>query len=532
MRPLDRPGRSPVHSMHGMVCTSQTLASDVGLDVLKAGGNALDAAIAACAMQCVVEPGMTGIGGDCFAMLSTGSGTPVAFNGSGRAPGGATVEALSALGVTQIERASPHSVVVPGAVDAWTQLHADHGRMPFAELLQPAIRAAREGYPLSSRVAVDTARQVDFLLQHHPRAASLYLDDGRAPAVGSVRRLPEFADTLEAIAREGRDVFYRGALAEDMVDELRRLGGLHTLEDFARAEGDYVTPIAIPYRDHTIWECPPNGQGLIALLLLKLADRLDLSNYSPMDIDRVHLEIEACRQAYRVRGDKLADPDQAEVPVDAILSDAHADILAAAIDRQLATVPPGEVSLPQHNDTVYISVVDKDRNCASFINTLFFTHGSGITTPSGITLTNRAQGFSLDPASPNVIAPHKRPLHTIIPALATRGEEHQVELVFGVMGGEYQAMGHLQFLSRYLGDGMDLQEAMDAPRFMPDPFSGVVEVESGFAIEQREALADRGHQVELAATPIGGSQAIAIAADTGVLTGASDPRKDGCAAGY
>ena len=521
-----------MHSMHGMVCTSQTLASDVGLDVLKAGGNAMDAAIAACAMQCVVEPGMTGIGGDCFAMLSAGSGTPIAFNGSGRAPGGATLEALKARGVTSIERASPHSVVVPGSIDAWTRLHADHGRMPFAELLAPAIRTAREGYPLSSRIAVDTAKQVDFLQQHHPRAAALYLDNGTAPAVGSVRVLPDLADTLEVIAREGREGFYRGALADGMVDELQSLGGLHTLDDFARVSGDYVTPIAIPYKDKTIWECPPNGQGLIALLLLRLADRLDLAAKGPLDVDRIHLEIEACRQAYRVRGDRLADPDQAEVSVESILSDDHAAALIAAIDRNQATVPPVDVRLPEHRDTVYISVVDKDRNCVSFINTLFDMFGSGITSRNGITLTNRAQGFSLDPASPNVIAPHKRPLHTIIPALATRGDDHQVELVFGVMGGQYQAMGHLQFLSRYLADGMDLQEAMDAPRFMPDPFTGVVEVESGIDPDSRSALSARGHQIELAATPIGGSQAIAISRDSRVLTGASDPRKDGCASGY
>jgi len=208
----------------------------------KSEQNAMDAAIAACAMQCVVEPGMTGIGGDCFAMLSAGSGTPIAFNGSGRAPGGATLEALKARGVTSIERASPHSVVVPGSIDAWTRLHADHGRMPFAELLAPAIRTAREGYPLSSRIAVDTAKQVDFLQQHHPRAAALYLDNGTAPAVGSVRVLPDLADTLEVIAREGREGFYRGALADGMVDELQSLGGLHTLDDFARVSGDYVTP--------------------------------------------------------------------------------------------------------------------------------------------------------------------------------------------------------------------------------------------------------------------------------------------------
>ncbi len=532
MRPLDQPGRSPVHAMHGMVCTSQTLASDVGLDILKAGGNALDAAIAACAMQCVVEPAMTGIGGDCFAMLSSGAGTPIAFNGSGRAPGGATPEALAAQGVTgSIERGSAHSVVVPGAVDAWTQLHRDHGRMPFAELLAPAIRTAREGFPMSSRVAVDTGSQVEFLSQHQ-RAAALYLDNGKAPAVGSVRRLPELADALEAIAREGRQVFYEGELAVDMVDELASLGGFHTLDDFARAAGEYVSPIAIPYQGRTIWECPPNGQGLIALLLLRIAGELDIPSGDTLNADRIHMEIEACRHAYRIRGDRLADPAFADVPVDAIISREHAARVAAVIDKAKARSPLPKVTLPEHRDTVYISVVDKDRMCVSFINTLFFPHGSGITTRSGITLTNRAQGFSLDPASPNVIAPHKRPLHTIIPALATQGDDHAVELVFGVMGGEYQAMGQYQFLSRYFGDGLDLQEAMDVARFMPDPYTDVVEVESGIDAATRQDLAARGHVIAPCVSPVGGSQAIAIDAASGVLTGASDPRKDGCAAGY
>ena len=514
-----------------MAATSHTDATQVALDVMKAGGNALDAAIAACAMQCVVEPAMTGIGGDCFAMFVPGGrGTPRAFNGSGRAPAAMTPGALAELGVTSLERGSPHSVVVPGAIDAWTRLHADHGRMPFAELLAPAVAAARDGYVVASRVAFDIARQEAYLADHE-RAARLYLDErGRAPAVGSVRRLPELADALEAIGREGRDAFYRGELAEGIVEELRRLGGLHTMDDLAAAAGEYVTPISTDYRGLTVHECPPNGQGVIALLLLNMMREAPIDPDGPLSLARIHLEIEACRQAYRVRDAHLADPAHTDVPVEAILDPAHARALLDAIDPERASVPPPAPPLPRHRDTVYISVVDEDRNACSFINTLYHAFGGGITTRHGIVLTNRGQGFSLDPASPNVIAPGKRPRHTIIPAIASRGDD--VALCFGVMGGEYQAMGQMQFLTRHLDFGLDIQEAMDLPRFMCDPDTGEVEMDSGIDAATREALTAMGHTVIDAASPVGGSQAIAIDPETGVLTGGSDPRKDGCAAGY
>jgi len=501
MRNLELPGRSPVHSRHGMACTSHTDASQTALDVLKAGGNALDAAIAACAMQCVVEPGSTGIGGDCFAMYAKkGTGQPIAYNGSGRAPAAATVDALAAIGVDSLERDSAHSVIIPGAVDAWAQLHSDHGHMPFKELLQPAISSAREGYALSSRVQRDLTRQADYL-KKFPRTAEIFLDRGKVPARGQVVTLPLLADALDAIAADGRDVFYKGHLADGMLAELNERGGLHSAEDFANARGEYVKPISGRFRDLEVFS-----------------------------VERMHREIEACRLSYRTRDRWLADPAQSEVPVDAMLSDAYADALLAAIDPNKATVPPSDIDLPEHQDTVYIAVVDKDRNVCSFINTLFWPYGGGISSRDGIVLTNRGQGFVLDPASPNCIAPNKRPLHTIIPAMAMRND--RVEICFGVMGGEYQAMGHQQFLTRYLDFGCDIQEAMDHPRYMADPFSGDVEVEFPIDQETRDALTAMGHHIVAAENPIGGSQAIAIDWDSGVLTGGSDPRKDGCAAGY
>lgn len=529
MRQLDLPGRSPVHSMQGMAATSQPLATAVANDILKSGGNALDAAIAACAMQCVVEPQSTGIGGDCFAMYApNGTGVPVAFNGSGRAPAGATAKALKALGVNEIERASAHSVVVPGAVDAWHQLHAAHGHTPMAELLQPAIDTARQGFPLSSRVHHDFHAQSDFI-KNYEHTAAIYLPGGSVPDVGTVIKLAALADSLEQIAREGSDAFYKGELAQGMVDELQGRGGLHTMEDFANVRGNFVEPISSTYAGRTIYECPPNGQGVIALLLLNMFECLPETEHL-LSADRIHLELECARLAYATRDRYLADAEHSNVPVEKILDKGFAKSLVEQIDTARATVPAIPKPVAEHKDTVYISVVDKNRNACSFINTLFYSFGSGITTKHGITLTNRAQGFTLEEGHPNCIAPNKRPLHTIIPAMTA--SDGRIDLSFGVMGGEYQAMGHAQFLHRYLTCGLDVQEAMDMPRVMVNPFTNEVELESGLDVVTRQALIERGHCPAENIAPIGGSQAIVIDWQQGTLTGGSDPRKDGCAIGY
>lgn len=531
MRDLSRPGRSPVHARNGMAATSHPLASQTAIQVLRDGGNAMDAAIAACAVQCVVEPGSTGIGGDCFCLFAPGGSKDiVAFNGSGRAPAGADLSLFQAGGSSTIERSSPHAVTIPGAVDAWSRLSADHGRLPFATLLAPAIAFAKDGFPVSSRVYTDYAASEAFL-RGDPVSASHYLVDGRAPAVGEVHRLPHLAGALEAIAEGGRDVFYSGWIADDMVERLQELGGVQTSEDFAAAVGDYVTPITGAFRDHTVYECPPNGQGVIALLLLNMVQLLDIDPAGPLTAKRIHLEIEAVRLAYRARNLFVADPAFADVPVDDLLSERYARNLVAAIDPDQATVPPKDIALPRHRDTVYITVVDCDRNACSFINTVFGTFGSGITAPrSGVLLHNRGQGFNLEPGHPNCIAPGKRPLHTIIPAIAAHKDK--TVMSFGVMGGQYQALGHMQFLTRHLDFGFDLQEAMDLPRFMADPDSADVDMESGISDELVAELEIRGHRINRPIMPIGGSQAISIDWDQNVLTGASDPRKDGCAIGY
>jgi len=531
MRNLQLPGRSPVHAPNGMASTSHPLSTQVAIDVLKSGGNAMDAAVAACAVQCVVEPGSTGIGGDCFCLYSKGgSDEIVAFNGSGRAPAAASIDWYQEHGISGIEVDTPHAVTVPGSIDAWSRLVGDHGKKTLSELLGPAIAYARDGYPISSRVHTDF-KNSEALLRASENAAEIFLPRGRVPAVGELHFQPLLAATLQKIADHGRDIFYTGEVAADIVDYLQSKGGLHTAEDFASAKGEYVTPISTEFRGYQVHECPPNGQGVIALLLLNIISGIELDSTDPITVDRLHLELEACRMAYAARSIYLADPDHSEVPVEEILSPEFAARIRAAINPERAVEPPVDVDLPRHEDTVYITVVDKDRNCCSFINTVFTGFGSGLVAPkSGVMLQSRGMGFSLDPDSRNCIAGNKRPLHTIIPGMVT--QKNRVVMPFGVMGGEYQAFGHMQFLTRLLDYGLDIQQAMDYPRTMVDPFTGDVEVEAGVPEEIREKLRRRGHRISAAKRPIGGSQAIWIDWEQGVLTAGSDPRKDGCAIGY
>lgn len=531
MRNLERPGRSPVHAPNGMAATSHPLSSQVALDVLKAEGNAMDAAVAACAVQCVVEPGSTGIGGDNFCLYApNGTDKVVGFNGSGKAPAAATIDHFEAAGITSFERRSPHSVTIPGAVDAWSQLLNDHGRMSLKELLQPAITYARDGYPVSSRVHTDwTASKA--LIAAEESTASIFLPKGEVPKVGHIHHQQALAATLQSIADNGRDAFYYGDVATEIVGYLQSKGGLHSLEDFANTKGEYVTPISTEYQGYAVHECPPNGQGVIALLLLNVMGGFDAGTVGPITTKRLHQELEACRLAYRARNTYLADPAFSDVPVEEILSDEYAARMRDQINESKATIPPAEIPVTRHEDTVYISVVDKDRNAVSFINTLFHGWGSGLTAPkSGVVLQNRGHGFSLERGHPNCIGGGKRPLHTIIPGMLTKNGK--AVMPFGVMGGEYQSFGHMQFLSRYLEYGMDIQQAMDLPRMMVDPDTGEVEVESTVPEYIRNELAALGHEIVIPARPVGGSQAIWIDWEQGVLTGGSDPRKDGCAIGY
>ncbi|HSR71845.1 MAG TPA: gamma-glutamyltransferase [Kiloniellales bacterium] len=532
MRNFELPGRSCVHATEGMAATSHPLATLAALDVLRSGGNAMDAAVAACAVQCVVEPQSTGIGGDCFVLYAPrGGGEIVAFNGSGRAPAAAETGWYRANGIDEIVPHSPHAVTVPGAIDAWDQLLRDHGTRELGELLEPAIRHAREGYPIPARVHRDwSSAPVMALLKQDPNARRIFLPDGKAPGLGKLHRQPELAATLERIAKEGRDGFYLGPVAEDIVSYLRAQGGLHSLEDFAEHRGEYVTPIKTRYRGREIYECPPNGQGVAALQMLNILSGLMPDIDDPLSAERLHFAVEAARLGYNDRDHYVTDPDQVEVPVERLLSESYAEELRARIDpaRRMAELPARRI--PVHADTVYLCVVDRDRNAVSFINSLFHSFGSGYVAPkTGIVLQNRGESFSTDPDDANCIAPRKRPLHTIIPGMVVK--DGRAVMPFGVMGGMYQAMGHAWFLANLYDFGLDPQEALDLPRVFAMPH-GPVHVESGVPKSAVEGLIARGHETAPPPKPIGGGQAIVIDWDEGVLTGASEPRKDGCALGY
>lgn len=351
MRNFEKPTRSVAVSANAMAATSHPYATLMAINILQAGGNAMDAAIAACAVQCVVEPGSTGIGGDCFALYAPKGGEKViAYNGSGRTPAALTVDWFEQRGLDEVPSQSPASVTIPGAIDAWTRLHADHGRLPFAQVLAPAIAYAEKGYAIAPRVHRDWVKE-EKLLAADKTAAEIFLLGGRAPRIGEIHRQPLLGETLKKIAAAGRDAFYRGPVAQDMVDCLRALGGLHTMEDFAAARGEYVDPVTTEFRGHRIHECPPNGQGLIALMILNILSRFDVDR-DPQSADRLHLEIEATRLAYAARDAWLADPEKAAVPVEDMLSEEMAARLAGMIDlgRALTDLPPFD--MPLHRDTV------------------------------------------------------------------------------------------------------------------------------------------------------------------------------------
>ncbi len=529
MRNFELPGRSPVHATGGMAATSHPLATLAAVNVLQSGGNAMDAAVAAVAVQGVVEPQSTGIGGDCFMLYApNGKSDIIAFNGSGRAPKAATPEWFARNGLRAIGEHSPHAVTVPGAVDAWCRLIADYGTKSIGELLQPAIRYARDGFPVHSRVAGDWENNMP-VLAADSGSARIYLPGGKPPTTGRLHRQPELAKSLEAIARNGRDAFYKGAVAKDIVERLNALGGLHTLDDFAEAAGEYVAPIRTGYRGFDVYECPPNGQGIVALMMLNILADAGLDRFEPLSPERLHLMIEAARLAYAERDAWVGDPRQIDVPVKRLLSADFAAGLREHIRPDRANHRrPGD--MPAHADTVYLCVVDKDRNVVSFINSLFEAFGSGITAPkSGVLLQNRGFAFKLDPKHPNCIAPGKRPMHTIIPGMLVK--KGRAVMPFGVMGGHYQAFGHAYLLTNLLEHGLDLQEAIDLPRLFPT-LAGPVEVESGIPKKTVKALNAKGHKTQATKKPLGGAQAIWIDRESAVLTGASEPRKDGCAIGY
>jgi gamma-glutamyltranspeptidase / glutathione hydrolase len=527
MRDFNIPGRSAAVAANGMVATSAPLATLAGLDVLRAGGNAMDAAIAAVAMQCVVEPQSTGIGGDCFVLYSKQGALPVALNGSGRAPAKATVEWYAERQISQISTQTAHAVTIPGAVDAWCTLNREHGSRPLAELLEPAARAAEDGYRVTPRVAWDWMRN-QWKLQDTITAAVM-LPGGKPPAVGDRMKNPALAATLRRIGRDGREAFYAGPVMRDILGRLKELGGLHEAEDFDAQRAEWVEPIHAAYRGYEVYECPPNGQGLAALMILRQLEGFALGDDSLSEADRLHLLAEATKNAYRVRDTAIADPAQASVDVAGFLSDQWADGARRQIRLDGVLPGPDWNGGTEHQDTVYLCAVDRDGNAVSFINSLFSSFGTGIMAPeSGVLLQNRGTSFRIIPGHPNAIAPRKRPFHTIIPAMLVK--DGRSVMPFGVMGGQYQAVGHAHFVHRTIDRGLDPQQAAEAPRVFA--FRNKLRVEQTVPEAIVADLAHRGHDIDVARVPLGGCQAIWIDRARGVLIGGSEPRKDGMALGY
>ncbi|HEX3709631.1 MAG TPA: gamma-glutamyltransferase [Pseudolabrys sp.] len=524
-RDFQLPGRSPVIACDGMAATSHPLATLAAIDVLREGGNAADAAVTACATLCVVEPHMTGIGGDCFVMLAKPGQPAWGYNGSGRAASAASAEALRAQGLADIGT-SIHAVTVPGAVEAWEATLKAYGTIGLDRALRPAIGFAENGFPVAARVAFDWARFVT-RLKSDPGTAKHYLFNGAAPKEGNVIRLPALAKTLRAVAAKGARAIYQGEIADDMAATLAAHGSLITADDIATHKGEVVTPISSNYRGLDVFELPPNGQGLTALVMLNILETFDMKSLDALGPERFHLMLEAARIGYAVRDTHIADPKTMRIDVAKLLDKAWAKTLAAKID------PARRADLPKMptpgNETTYISIVDKDRMAVSFINTLYSNFGYGLCTEkTGIVFTNRGSCFTLEAGHPNVFGPSKRPMHTIIPALAMR--DNRVAYSFGVMGAHYQPMGHVQIVLNLIDYGMDVQQAIEAPRaFFVGEDSAI---ERGMPAATIEGLKKRGHRVTTPELPWGGAQIINIDWERGVLIAGSESRKDGCALGY
>jgi gamma-glutamyltranspeptidase/glutathione hydrolase len=535
---IERPGfaarRSVVMAREGMVATSQPLATEVGVSILKKGGNALDAAIATALTLGVVEPMSTGIGGDAFFLyFCAAEGKIYGVNGSGRCPRQLTLEALQQRGIEGIPQHGLASVTVPGAVDAFFEVSQRHGVLSFAEVFEPAIHYASEGFPVSEIIATQWQAAAP-LLSQWPSSARAYLLDGKAPQAGDVHRQPDLARTLRLLAAEGRDAFYRGDIAQRIVQFSRDNGGFLELEDFAAHTTEWVEPISTDYRGCTVLELPPNGQGITALIALNILEGFDLAAMAYGSAPYYHLLIEATKQAFADRNRYVADPAWAAVPVQGLLSKAY----AAARRQEIASDRAGDYApgdpVPFGN-TVYVSCVDRQRNVVSLIHSLFMGFGSGVVAgDTGICLQNRGAGFVADPAHPNALAPGKRPFHTIIPAMVLK--DGRPWLCYGVMGGDMQAQGHVQVAINLIDFGMNVQEALEAPRYRVLGRRQVA-LERAIPHAVRRELEAMGHDLlpygEIPpGTPYGGGQAILIDYERGVLQGGSDFRKDGCALGY
>jgi len=535
--------RSAVIAPNAMAATSHPLATQIALDILRRGGHAVDAAIAANAALGLMEPTGNGIGGDLFAIVWDAEREQLyGLNASGRSPQSLTLDYFREQGLEKIPPYGPLPVSVPGTVDGWFELHSRFGRLPMTDILAPAIEYARKGHPVHELIAYYWARSVD-RLSKYPGFREQMTIDGRAPRQGELWRNPNLANTLERIAREGRDVFYKGDIARVIGDYMQANGGFLSYEDLAAHRSEWVEPVSVNYRGYDVWELPPNGQGIAALQILNILEQFDVAQMGFGSADHVHLFLEAKKLAFEDRARFYADPDFMDVSVERLLADDYARERAALVDMERAAraYPHGDPEVLREGDTIYLTTADAHGNMVSLIQSNYRGMGSGMTPPGlGFVLQDRGELFSLEEGHPNVYAPGKLPFHTIIPAFITRDGKPFIS--FGLMGGGMQPQGHAQIVMNLVDFGMGLQEAGDAPRIHHSGSSeptgetmsdgGTVNLETGFDYAVIRELMGRGHRIEFARGPYGGYQAIMKHPEFGTYFGASESRKDGQAAGY
>jgi gamma-glutamyltranspeptidase / glutathione hydrolase len=532
--------RSEIIAQNGMAATSHPLATQAALDILKAGGSAVDAAIAANAVLGLMEPTGCGIGGDLFAIIwDTDSRKLHGLNASGRSPKGLTKQYYLDNGYEYIPTSGSLSVSVPGAVDGWFEMHQKFGKLDMETILKPAIDYGRDGFPVTELIAYDLGRSVG-RLAHFPNFRETFMPEGRMPAKGEIFRNPYLANTYETIAREGRDAFYKGEIARTIESYIKENGGFLSYGDMASHTSQWVDPVSTNYRGYDVWQLPPNGQGIAVLQILNILEGYDIASMGLYSAEYLHTFVEAKKLAFEDRAHYYADMDFSPVPVKTLISKEYADERRKLInhDRAARRYDPGIMETPS---TIYLTVADKDGNMVSLIQSNYRGMGSGMTPPGlGFVIQNRGEGFTLKPGYFNTYEPGKRPFHTIIPGFITK--DGLPFMSFGVMGGAMQPQGHAQIVVNMIDFGMNLQEAGDAPRIQHSGSSeptgqrmtdgGVVMLESGFPYETIRALIEKGHRVQWAVGPYGGYQAIMRDNLNRVYYGASESRKDGQAAGF
>ena len=526
--------RSMAISQNGIVAAESPLAAQAGVHILESGGNAVDAAIATNAMMGVVSPMMNGIGGDLFAIVYDAKANKLyGLNASGWAPKALTIDFLHKQGLREMPQTGVNTITVPGAVEGWQKLSDKFGRKKLSEDLAPAIQTAKNGYPVTEWVSMYWAASPNYL-RGDDTATKLYLPNDRPPKTGEVFRNPELAVSLQQIAEHGRDAYYKGDISKLILETIQRHGGVMAAQDLAEYSAEWVEPISTTYRDWTVYEMPPNGQGLAALMMLNIMETFPLGqkDYGFETANALHAMIEAKKLAYADLLKYIGDPRGQRLPVTVLLSKEHAAERAKLIDPQHANCDVTAGALPAAGDTTYLTVVDRDGNMVSLIQSNYSAFGSGIVAPgTGFVLQNRGALFNLDPSSPNALAGRKRPLHTIIPAFAQKGD---TRMAFGIMGGWNQSQAHAQFIANVVDYKMNIQAALEAPRFTKPTFSGCdVQMENRIPAKVREELSTKGHKIQVMGTfssVMGGGQAVLRDFAAGVNYGASDPRKDGAAA--